>query len=608
MANPFELPDDEFRKKFSMTPAAPNTPAPAPPERNPFEEAPKPKATEPEKKSPSKLEGFTRVASNALTLGLRDRVVGMLPGRSYEEEARRTAEFKKDNPWLGVGAEVAGGIVPGAAASKAVGKGIQALGKATIPSIVGNNAVTGAGLSAGEDIVKGQLPDPLKTGVAALFGAGAGGLMGSLGRVTPMGRVKSAASDLTPEDIIKMGALRDRAASEGIPLRIPELARATAPGRAGALEQFDKRLDQLRSSTVEKGNFDEARLPKIEDAIDKVNSVLGRGPATGVKAQEAAKGALSAADGIVTKSADPFYKNAESVMVRPSSSPSIEEARSTIKKDRIVGETTKKDVRNSIGELHNVQQAIEGIIRGSEKWPQKQGIAIGDKRRLLSEMEAASPDYATAQDIVKRGRTDLVDELSAGPLGKISRTDNPNAQATALLKADSPAEVEASRRAIERLTKGTVDVPDASVPRGILATHIDDATKGDAAGFGRRAVPTDQTGDIMRMIAGDQDFGKVANTLEALKARSPSSVGPGENADGPVNALWDAIQNAGSGKSAKLLNDAKNVESLLGVGPVQSIFNAIGISGSNEAADAQFRPKKRRRDDEEKEKVRSASR
>lgn len=634
MANMFEQIEKGNAPVVAPEAAATAIPAPS---VNMFQQLENPRPVVPPPPKPadgisSKIEGFLRMASNALTLGGRDRVAGMLPGRSYKEEEARSEAFRKENPWTTVAAETMGGIVPAMGISSTLGRIVPSLAKATIPAIMTRESITGGAMPAIEDIIRGKPVDLPKAATgAALGGITSGGIAAMSGLVSPSAKMRRAGSDLTPVDKAAMRDLSATADRSGVPLNIPELARAAAPGRAAGIESAYGYNTGMKGGGIEARNFDQTRIPMIDKAVDGIKKVIGGGPATGVDAQRAAKDAINKAERMVSASAKPLYDAAADTKVpfdfRGPENATLRDARKATNKIPEIKATIKDKDPNSIAVLDQISKRMEPFIHRAETQgdPNLAGLRIDQKKRLQGAMDTASPDYAMARDTVSQGRSSMVEPLEAGPLGKIAGTTNPGTQAKQLFNVDSPNDATQAINAIERLRTArspaaTPNQPfnpnwqsaaDNSVPRGLLATHVDEAAKGTK--FGDKMMPTQESGEVIKKIVGDGDFGKVRDLVDVLAARSPAGLPRMENPDGPVALVFDALQNLKSGRSVKFLNDPANIEKLGTVGPIQGLLQSLGVSAGNEMAETLSEPlrvtvrKPAREKDKDEEKMRRAS-
>lgn len=542
------------------------------------------------------LDNIVRMLASGATVGGIERISGALPGGkgSYAEELAANKAFKKESPWLATGAEVVGGIVPGIGVAGGVAKTIPALGKATIPSMMGNAAVTGSYLSGVEDIIRGKIPDLTKLVTSGALGAAGAGVIGTGARLlSPGAKVRAAGSDLTSADKAGMKALAATGDRAGIPLRIPELASEVAPGRAARVEGLDNFMSRLRSGEVARRNFDQGRLPNIEAAVEKVRGVVGKPPETGLPAKEAAESAIDRANKLVQRSAKPSYdKSMDVTLPTRQDHPNILDVRKKLYGNKTIEPEIRNADPNSVRVLQHTADAIEAQIQNAKN-PAEQALLIAQKRGLLDQLEKASPDFAMGQRIVAGGRG-MVDEVKSGPLGTISSTTNPSTQASALLKAQP----DAARKAIERLD------PDSGIPRGILAGEVDRLAK-DPVKFGRALAPTKESEGVIKQIVGDQDFDAIKDIITASRARTKAATpSGGENSDSPWSAAWDAMQNMSSRGVVNKMNDPKTIDKLGDPGVMQRLLQAFGLSAENQSMDSLLRepliidvkPKKRVRE------------
>jgi hypothetical protein len=528
-----------------------------------------------------KVEGFLRMASNALTLGGRDRLAGMMPGTSYKEQEARSNQFKKDNPWTTVAAETVGGIVPAAGLSAAAAKLIPAVGRATIPMIASREALAGGAMPVIEDLVRGRPVDPVKAATGAVVSGGAAaGTAALASAVSPSFKTRRAGADLTPADKATMTELSATADRAGIPVDLPELARAAAPGRSARLESLKNYNTRMKNGSIENVNFDAARLEKITSAVGGVKTAVGESPADlGLKAEKAATAALDRHNALVKNSAAPFFSKAEPVVLPVRrNDPTTIQVRKDVYADPVVGPTITNDNPNSVKVLHETQMGMEKPINEASNWPRKQGLLIDAKRNLIKDLEDASPDYATARGITREGG-DAAKALEAGPLGTIGKTTKPQTQANALFGVDSQAEADAAINAARRM-----NVADPTVPQGLLASRVDEAAR-DPVKFGAKVAPTSESERVMAEVLGPEKWSAIQDVITASKIRSPAGAATSENSDGPVSGIWNTLQNLTSGKVMRNLQDTGNIEKLGTIGPIHSLLNAGSTSLGNELSD-----------------------
>jgi hypothetical protein len=571
MANPFE----EIEK--AQRPSEPgNVPALG---GNPFGdiEAPRPSAPAPgDKKSGMSgpllfADNIMRRIASAATLGLIDYA---------DDRPEQDAQFRKEHPYVALGAEVAGGILPGAGAGLALGKAVPALGKATIPSIMGNAAVTGGGLSAVEDIIKGNT-DPramaARAGTsAAVGGLGAGLISGGL-RMLPEFKFRASGSELTDADRAGMKAFADKSGKAGIPLRVPEVAAEVAPGRAARLESIDNFASGMKEGGISRSNFDQGRIPDIRRAVESVRGVVKPAPGTGAASQEAAENAIKQAESLVRGSAKPYYEAAEGVLVPGKQThPNIIATQKKVARNKTLAPEIKGMPKNSIKSIQFTADELENQIARTAN-PTERGLLIGQKKGLLDSARSASDDFGIAQDMTHAGKS-MVEGVRAGPLGKIAGSGDLNTQSKALFGVDSPAEVNEARKAIERLRVSSPDVP-----RGLLASRVDEAAR-DPLNFGKKLAPTSEVESVVKEALGP-DFDKIKDIVAASRARKAAPSPRSENADGPVAAVWDALQNSMNKGVVDRMNDVKNIDKLGKQGVTQRLLNAFGLSLEDEAID-----------------------
>ena len=101
------------------------------------------------------------------------------------QEGKDTS-FQAQHPGLETGAEIVGGVASlGAGATTATGARLLGLTGNTLPEMMAQGAASGAGLTAGDTYLRGDLanPDPEQIGIAAAEGAAVAGVAPPVGRL-----------------------------------------------------------------------------------------------------------------------------------------------------------------------------------------------------------------------------------------------------------------------------------------------------------------------------------------------------------------------------------------------------------------------------------------
>ena len=113
------------------------------------------------------------------------------------QEGKDTS-FRAQHPGLETGAEIVGGVASlGAGATTATGARLLGLTGNTLPEMMVQGAASGAGLTAADTYLRGDLanPDPEQIGIAAAEGGAVAGIAPGIGRVRQRGHRARARRD-----------------------------------------------------------------------------------------------------------------------------------------------------------------------------------------------------------------------------------------------------------------------------------------------------------------------------------------------------------------------------------------------------------------------------
>lgn len=163
------------------------------------------------------VDDIARIGANAVTLGFADKFASYMGGNNLEEERARTSEARDRAGSAAFATDILGMLMPGMAASKAVGTAIPALrGGSMVPSvgreavaggIVGTGTAVGNDQSVGENALLGVLGGAGGTVAGRAIGSAVDGVASRLG-VAP----GILSSTKTPrKDVVGMRADREAA-------------------------------------------------------------------------------------------------------------------------------------------------------------------------------------------------------------------------------------------------------------------------------------------------------------------------------------------------------------------------------------------------------------
>jgi hypothetical protein len=527
-------------------------------------------------------------ATFGLTKKLRDWQGG---GRSKTEDAINEIQHPNAAKFGNVAGLVASAL-PAGGVSAGLGRAVPALGRMTTPSIMANQAATGATLSGIGSVADAATSDKpvnwsdeaAKAGVSAALGGVGGGLLHSVGKwISPSVRVRSAGASLEPGDATAMRGLSKRAGELGVKLTVPELATAVAPGRSGRLETLysaGKRSDAGRRAAFD---FHAARMPAAANAVEDVASGISQGATPpGLNASLAASKAIGDAKGLVRASAQPYYDAADAATVQnvPQTSAVQDAAKSVLKNKRKM-EALGNAPADSVAFLGAVRKRMDAKATTLvKKDPHLSSLIRGDADRLNAAMDAASPHHKTARDIFHQGQSQLVEPLEAGPLGTISKTTDPTKQANALFKVKTPAMRDASVNAAARLPE--------DINRGLVAHRLRSVADNDPLAVGNKFMPTPHSEAVVSSILKGDDLQRLRSLTDVLGAVNRGTAVPSVEQGLPAHALhfmpgYDAARQVGRAAQSHIrsraldrLHDPKTIDILGKMGLVQR--GALGVS------------------------------
>jgi hypothetical protein len=219
----------------------------------------------------------------------------------------------------------------------------------------------------------------------------------------------------------------------------------------------------------------------------------------GPQAGATAEGVVNDVRGAINKASEPFYKNAESVLLtQPEMAkvrvlPGFEEAAKAVREDPQLNRYVSHLPDHSVAFLNEVKkyfdQASKNAAAPLAQNPNMQRAAGygSDARAVSSIAENKSLDYATALAVQAHAREKYLDPLLAGPIGKIAGRDTSTKKAIEVLFPSEPlanSEQEVST-AVSALAKRRPEIARQLVGAH-LAGKLDEAF--NAAGRGQEAA------------------------------------------------------------------------------------------------------------------------
>jgi hypothetical protein len=561
------------------------------------------------------VNAAARAAANSATFGGADKLANLIhriAGTPGDEE-QNTATARKEYPYTSLGGEIAGAALPGAGISNIAGRAIPALGRATIASMAGNGAVTGATMAGATDAAKGETDPANYATDMAIQGVGGGLLGGVVGGVvgqTPMGKFRAAGAHLDPAARDAAAAMAERSGAAGVPLTATEAVRAVAPEQVGPLEAFHNSAVRSPAGSVNNAGFEAGRSPLIDIAARR--AALAAGPEVApITAQNAAVSAIDEARQTINRSADPYYRAAMRTPMEPHTT-EIPEVGHVAARDLLGDPMRLGDLSRTLGKpvtgrganagsqdsvrrdisallpppeppaptpggpvndnlpqppeqiplaIHDKVKHVLGTLytRAADEKPDVARTVAQERDRLNAAMGAASPQYAQATDIENMGRSMMLDHVQNGPLGTIAATGNPATQSRALFGASTPMEADDAIRAASRMS-GIAERqgnPDPSL--GLLSGHLQRAAAAGPRGFAD-ALPNDASMRVAQAVGGNR-LAPVADTVDALRALRPNTMPASSETHGygVSGLLWRGARDLGKGRQVDILQDPSNI-------------------------------------------------
>lgn len=539
-----------------------------------------------------KIDDFVRSIANGATFGLADKAAAgadsVTQGIPYSEAAGReafdTQRAKERSPDLSLAGGLLGGMATGGAASKAVEAVVPALGRATIPSMAANNAVIGTAGSAVGDLSNGELPDPKKALLAGVLGGAAPVAVSPILRQLSAGaRLRAAGADLSDAEKTAATGLMKQGSDIGVPLSVPEAVAAAAPGNAGRVQAtLNNAVRSPEGSTVW-ADFEAKRPPLVAQAARRTADSVAQGTTpAGIPAQQAAQQGLDDAKTLVSNSADPYYKKAEKAFgFKIPQTVEVNRARTQVADDPTLQEFLGRSPANSLKTLDLVKQQMGANYEAAQAKPGtaplKSAIIADDKTKLDTALKRNN-DYATATSIHEQGNQQLLGPLADGPLGKIAKTTNPDAQAAALYDVATPQAGQAASNAAARMP--------ATVPQGLLSDRLSSMASRDPMSIGSKLLPTDESRAVATQVMPPQKMADVNKLISVLQTMDPKAVQAGGfQPHGVTEEAWRAVRNIGTKKVAEMLQDPAVIAEFGKVGNPERITNALttvlGVAAAN---------------------------
>jgi DNA-binding GntR family transcriptional regulator len=227
------------------------------------------------------------------------------------------------------------------------------------------------------------------------------------------------------------------AKAKGIDLTWPE-ALSQVSGKP-VLSDTQRILESAQGSRTRMQDFYSQRPQQVDQAaLDEFNRVASgtRTPSQiGPQVSEAAQGHIGDVRGAINKASEPFYQQAESVLLTPAEMshvraiPGWTEARDAVRDNPQIGWRVEHLPDNSVGFLNQVKKHFDQAAEnaGSKFNPAKNREAQSSNEMAASALkqigEVKSTDYAIALAVQKQAREQFLDPLLQGPLGRLAKKD-----------------------------------------------------------------------------------------------------------------------------------------------------------------------------------------
>jgi hypothetical protein len=352
-----------------------------------------------------------------------------------------TGEFYKPQTTAGKYAETVGEFVP--AAMTGPGGFARKIGmQAVLPGL--------AAEAAGQ-ATEGTAAEPYARAGAGIVAGLGGAALSRPGSATAaiQGRLPAGVTQQTVDDARK---LMVESKTRGIDLTWPEaLSQVSGKPVLTDTQRILESAPQSRTRMQEffgdrPQQFDQAALNEFGHIAPGTATPSQIGPQVGRAANEAAgdvRGAINAAS-------EPFYKNAESVLLTPQEMmvvrqiPGWKEARAAVRNDPQLNSYVSHLPDNSVGFLNEVKKYFDQSAKnsGSKFNPgaNQQVQAVHEKAASAVKQiaEIKSPDYATALSIQQQAREQFLQPLLDGPLGRLAKKDVTTQKAIGALFPSNP--------------------------------------------------------------------------------------------------------------------------------------------------------------------------
>ena len=349
-----------------------------------------------------------------------------------------TGEAYQPTTTAGKFASTAAEFAPGGAIGKAPNIARNLVTYGVIPGLVSE----GAGQA-----FEGSTAEPIAR-VAGALGAGMSGAavhrLGSAERL-----VGNATHGVTHAQLDQMEALFQQAQQSGSSISRAEALQAVTRSATGIgdLQHTVEGMGGMKPFYAERPARNELAARQTFDNIaPPARDPASIGPSAGRAADESANNVR----GLINTASEPFYKNAESVLLSPQemthvkSIPGFQEARDAVRDNPQINWRVAHLPDESVGFLNQVKKHFDQAAEnsGSNFNPTKNKEVQSSNTMAASALkqigELKSTDYAIALKVQKDAREKYLQPLLDGPLGKIAGQDTTTRSAIDTLFPTNP--------------------------------------------------------------------------------------------------------------------------------------------------------------------------
>lgn len=467
-------------------------------------------------------------------------------------------------------------------ASFAAPAGVAGIGKGVVRSGVKYGLLPGLASEGAGQATEGSSLEPWARAGAALM---TGGIAAIISRPSTAGAAlkKAMPEGVTMNDIMKADSLMAEGRRRGVQLTWPEALHQVTNGRVD-VTNLQRLVEQTKGGSPVMGPVMADRPAQVGRAMGDAMDDLTAGArmttpeAAGLSIQRTAEQGLNDIRKQINAVAEPYYNAAANTRIpaaelqRLRADPLYQDALRAVRSDPIHSRNIANLPDDSVGVQNEIKKHFDRMADRAAPQGDKTAASVygGVGRDVRDTARQASPDYDRALGLEADLRQHILNPAEAGPLGKMSRTEDIAAQGRALL-AGAPVEgsEQAVRQTVQMLSQRAPDQAFQLV-RTHLRSAFDEATQNLIAGG-------NQWGGA-KFAAAIKGNGQQAKNLEAAVRALPNGDARWEG----LQAFLDVMEATGKRQrpgsltafNAEALNDlkrggipteaARTIQSLLG--------------------------------------------